>query len=327
MRLNTTLFTVGVLLGTALADIFTIRASLLDVNKRATELSKAILNWPGTATSGGDMLCKTVALRKSLDACTKAFQTSKPLKNGEVSKNGLPLVRLANAMFELKDSVVKTRPEFDRVGATAPMFEMIKAQQAPASEMSKAMKVVVDKLPPGFRNTKVPLTNQNSADFAQNFMNKEINDLLEKLQPRPEQQSLLTPFVLMAAKFSESIDLTPFCLSVPKVMELLAGQKSISLGELTDKLLKVLDSSGVQDMVPLDIIRQNANIFGVPPNVIPNVLKAFRASEKGLPLRAFTQMVPGLLKTFKLNNIVIDPSRITRFINFLVEIVLGSPPR
>lgn len=327
MRLNTTLFTVGVLLGTALADIVTVRASLLDVNKRATELSKAILIWPGTATSGGDMLCKTVALRKSLDACTKAFQTSKTLKNGDVSRNGLPLVRLANAMFDLKDSVVNTRPKFDRIGATASMFEMIKAQQAPASDMSKAMKVVVDKLPPGFKNTKVPLTNQNSADFAQNFMNKEINDLLEKLQPRPEQQSPLTPFVVMAAKFSESIDTTPFCRSVPKVMDALAGQKSTSLGQLTNKVLEILDSSGAQDMVPLDIIKKNAEVFGVPPNVIPNVLKAFGASEKGLPLRAFTQKVPGLLSTFNLNNIVIDPSRITRFTNFAVETVLGSAPR
>ncbi|KAK2591826.1 hypothetical protein QQS21_010494 [Conoideocrella luteorostrata] len=330
MRVTTSFIAAGLLVGSTLADITTIRNSLFDVMKKAKDLDKALVTWSGSLTSGGDMLCKTVALRKSFKACTQAFQTSQPLKNSDLTnKNALPLVRLANVMFDLKDHAVEARPKFDRIGATAAMFEIIKAQKEPASEMSNAMAAILEKLPPGFKDSSLPLPagQVKVLDFARTFMNKELDDLLKKLQPRPEQVSPFTPFVLMAVKFSESIDAVPFCQVAPQLMTFLGSQKSIPLGDLTDKVLKILDASGVQDQVPIDIIRKNAEAIGIPSDTIPKLLDAFGVRAQGLPLRAFTQKAPGLIKQFNLQGLSVDPSRITRFVNLFVESTLGSAAR
>ncbi|QPG93503.1 hypothetical protein C2857_000215 [Epichloe festucae Fl1] len=298
MRLNTTLFTVGVLLGTALADFKTIKGSMRDVKNKTNDLAEAIKVWPGTASSGGEMLCKTVALRKSLDACVGAFkQTPEPLKDSDM--RNMPIVPLVFAMFKLENQTLKAAKRLNNVGVNGILVEIIKAQKAPTSDMFKAMKVIMDKLPPGFKNEK-PFGHQTYSEIAQKFVDNEIDEFLEKLQPQSKPpllpQELVTPVVLMAARFSKSIDTDPFCKSIPNLMNTLARKKT-KVGTITNTTLEVLKSSRVQNVSPLDVLKKGAKAAGMPPNVIPNVLKQNGFLQKPLPVREFIDMVPGLLST------------------------------
>ncbi|KAM4066235.1 hydrophobic surface binding protein A domain-containing protein [Hirsutella rhossiliensis] len=331
MRVATVLMSVSALAGSGLADIISIRKAMFDVMEKVKAMDKAIVAWPGDLVSGGDMVCKTIELRKSLKACSRAFETSKPLRNRDLRhKQALPFVRLADAVFNLKDHAIAARPKFDGVGATPTIFEVLKAQKDPASELSKSMTTIFKKLPPSFRDTVIPLPGSQTKiiDFARTFLDKELDDLLKQFQPRPDQVSPLTPFVLIAVKFSESIDAGPFCQALPQLMNLLAGQGSLSLGELTDKILKILESSGVHDQIPLDIIRKNAEVFGISPAVITQVLKRFRIRGQSVPLRTFTRLAPKILGKLNLQELVVDPSKIIQFINVFAQTTLGSqaPP-
>lgn len=329
MRFARVFISATALVSVGLADITTIRNSLFDVMAKIKDLDKAITAWSGELTSGGEMLCKTIALRKSMKDCSRTFETSDSLKDKDLSnKNALPLVRLANAMFDLKDHAVAARPKLDGVGATPVISAALRAQKDPASELSTSMAKIFEKMPPSFKDSKIPLPSGQTKvlDFARDFINKEIDDTIKQFEPRPEQAPLvpMASFVMILAKYGDSIDASPFCQAIPPLLNSLGAQNTIGLGELSDKIIKVLETSGAQDLVPLDIITQSAEGFGVPRETIPKILEGFNVQLQGVPLRTFTQEAPRIIRSLNLQDITINPSVITSFINLFVKSTLGS---
>ncbi|GAB0138624.1 hypothetical protein EsDP_00006850 [Epichloe bromicola] len=298
MRLNTTLFTVGVLLGTALADIKTIKASMKDVKYTVNNLTEAIKSWDGNPSTAGEMLCKMVDVRKSMDACVEAFEkTPKRMTNEEFP--GLLRLGLFSATRNLEKQAIKKKTKFDNIGVTVPLFEVIKAQKEPTSDMFKATKAIADKLPPDFKSRYMFYSKKTPLEFLQSFMNGTIDDLLEAFKPQGglSPLSFVTPFVPMAVRASKFFNTDPLCRSIPSLMKTLAGQ-SINLRDFTDQTLKFVDFSRVQNVViPLDSINNVAKAFGMPPSFFPNVVKRIGISEQRLSLSEITKKVPNLLST------------------------------
>ncbi|KJZ69820.1 hypothetical protein HIM_10799 [Hirsutella minnesotensis 3608] len=334
MRFTQVLLAASTLAGYGLADIKSIRNAMFDVKAKVEALDKSVEAWPGTLISGGDMLCKTIELRKSLTACTRAIESSEALQEKDFRnpQNALPFVRLFDSVFQLKDQAVRQKPKLDRIGATPVIFEVMRAQRDPASELSKTMATMIQKMPASFKNQKIKENLISGPElpleqFVRTVMDKVFDKELRDFEPPQGQIDFfaqpLAQFVLLASKFSESIDAGPFCKTLPPLMNFLSAQKDVGLGTLTDKVLEILESTGAQDAIPLDIIKKNLEVFGIPGETVTKALDMFGVPARGLPLRTFTQAGRRIIQDLNLRNLVVNPSMITSFVNTFVENTVG----